>query len=152
MLNKFYYRNIDLRNALEVREWEAKYKQQKIFVMIIPDTRKETDIQNEFFEKINLFFPHLPEKLLFAIPNGGLRHPAEAKNLKRQGVKSGVADVILLIPKKGYASLCMEFKKEKKKQSKEQLEFQKQVESYGSKYVIVRSVSDAVKIMKWYLK
>lgn len=45
--------------------------------------------------------PQVPNKLLFAVPNGGSRHIREAANLKRQGVTSGVSDVILLIPKKG---------------------------------------------------
>ena len=40
--------------------------------------------------------------------------------MKRQGVKRGVADVILQIPKKGYASLCLEFKTSTGKQSAEQ--------------------------------
>lgn len=116
------------------------------------DPRSEANIQSEFFEKIKLFFPNLPDKLIFAVPNGGSRHPAEAINLKKQGVKPGVADVILLIPKKGYASLCIEFKTASGTQSKEQKEFQKQVEGCGSKYVIVRNVTEAVKEMSWYLK
>ena len=116
------------------------------------DPRSEANIQSEFFEKIKLFFPNLPDKLIFAVPNGGSRHPAEAINLKKQGVKPGVADAILLIPKKGYASLCIEFKTASGTQSKEQKEFQKQVEGCGSKYVIVRNVTEAVKEMSWYLK
>ncbi len=54
--------------------------------------------------------------------------------------------------KKGFASLCVEFKTETGKQSDEQKEFQKQAEMCGSKYVIVRSVSEAIVIMKEYLK
>lgn len=30
LLNKFYYRHMDLRNALEAREWEIQYKQKRI--------------------------------------------------------------------------------------------------------------------------
>ena len=65
---------------------------------------EEARIQSEFFNKVPLFFPNLPDRLLFAVPNGGSRHKIEAANMKRQGVKRGVADVILQIPKKGYAS------------------------------------------------
>ena len=68
---------------------------------------EEARIQSEFFSKVPLFFPNLPDRLLFAVPNGGSRHKIEAANMKRQGVKRGVADVILQIPKKGYASLCL---------------------------------------------
>lgn len=118
----------------------------------IKSTRKESDIQSEFFEKIKLFFPKIPDKLCFAIPNGGSRNPIEAANLKRQGVKAGVSDVIILIPKKGFASLCIEFKTATGKQSEEQKEFQRQVEACGSKYVIVRSVAEAIETLKEYLK
>lgn len=115
------------------------------------EKRSESDIQSEFFEKVKLFFPTLPEKLLFAVPNGGSRHIVEAKNLKNQGVKPGVADVILLVPKKGFASLCLEFKTSTGKQSKDQKIFQKQAEMCGSCYKIVRSVSQAIEEMKKYL-
>lgn len=115
-------------------------------------SHEEADIQADFFNKLKLFFPTLPDKLIFSIPNGGSRHKLEAVNMKRQGVKSGVSDVILLIPKKGYASLCLEFKTEKGKQSDEQKEFQRQAEMCGNKYVVVRSVANAIGIVKEYLK
>ena len=88
---------------------------------------------------------------IFAVPNGGSRHKIEAANMKRQGVKRGVADVILQIPKKGYASLCLEFKTSTGKQSAEQKEYQRQVEMAGSKYVIVRSVEQAIRELQLYL-
>lgn len=115
-------------------------------------SHEEADIQSEFFKQVKLFFPRIPDKLLFAVPNGGSRNKLEAINLKRQGTKSGVADVILLIPKGGFASLCLEFKTKTGKQSQDQKEFQKQAENCGSKYVIVRSVKDAIKEVKKYLK
>ena len=71
--------------------------------------------------------------------------------MKRQGVKAGVADVILQVPKKGFASLCLEFKTKTGKQSLEQKEYQRQVEMAGSKYVVVRSVEEGLTEMKKYL-
>ena len=112
---------------------------------------EEARMQIEFFRQVPLFFPRLPDKLLFAVPNGGSRHKIEAANMKRQGVKAGVADVILQIPKKGFASLCLEFKTKTGRQSKEQREYQSQVEMAGSKYVVVRSVEEAIFVMKKYL-
>ena len=100
---------------------------------------EEARIQSEFFSKVPLFFPNLPDRLLFAVPNGGSRHKIEAANMKRQGVK------------KGYASLCLEFKTSTGKQSAEQKEYQRQVEMAGSKYVIVRSVEQAIRVMQQYL-
>ncbi len=48
---------------------------------------------------------------MFAIPNGGSRHPAEARNLKRQGVKPGVPDICLPVPKGGYHGMYIEMKR-----------------------------------------
>lgn len=115
-------------------------------------SHEEADIQSEFFAQAKIFFPMIPDKLLFAVPNGGSRNKLEAINLKRQGVKSGVADVLLLIPKGGFASLCLEFKTKTGKQSDEQIEFQKQAENCGSKYVIVRGVKEAIEKVREYLK
>ena len=109
-------------------------------------------MQIEFFNQVPIFFPKLPNKLLLAVPNGGSRNIIEAKNLKAQGVKSGVSDVLLLIPKKGFSCLCMEFKTAVGKQSDEQIEFQKQAEKAGNKYVVVRSVKEAIDTLKWYLE
>lgn len=116
------------------------------------NSSEEADIQSEFFNRVKLFFPQIPDKLLFSVPNGGSRNKIEAANLKRQGVKAGIADVILLIPKKGFACLCLEFKTKTGKQSPEQKEFQKQAENCGSKYVIVRSVKEAIEEVKNYLE
>lgn len=49
--------------------------------------------------------------LLFAIPNGGHRHPATAAKLKAEGVKAGVPDVCCPIPRRGYAGLYIELKR-----------------------------------------
>lgn len=112
---------------------------------------EEARIQTKFFELIDIYFPNIPDKLIFAVPNGGSRHVREAANLKRQGVKSGVSDVVVLIPKKGFAALCIEFKSPKGKQSDEQKVFQNQAESCRNKYVIVRSASQAIEELRKYL-
>lgn len=120
-------------------------------------SRKKKDNEEEreqirFFELVPIYFPDIPDKLLFAVPNGGSRHIAEAVNLKKQGVRRGVSDVILLIPKKGYASLCLEFKAKKGTQSEEQKEFQRQAENCKSKYVIVRCAKQAIDELRKYLQ
>ena len=68
-----------------------------------------------------------------------------------QDEKAGTADVILQVPKKGFASLCLEFKTKTGKQSREQKEYQRQIEMAGSKYVVIRSVEEDLKEMKKYL-
>lgn len=48
--------------------------------------------------------------LLFAVPNGGFRHISTARKLKKEGVKAGVPDVWLPVPRKDYSGLIIEFK------------------------------------------
>lgn len=115
-------------------------------------SHEEDDIQKEFFKTVRVVFPTIPDKLLFAVPNGGKRNKLEGARLKMQGVKSGVADVLLLIPRGGYNCLCMEFKTSTGTQSPEQKEFQQQIVEAGGKYVIVRSAAAAIEEMKIYLK
>jgi hypothetical protein len=90
-------------------------------------------------------------KLLIAVPNGGNRNAREAKILKDEGVTPGVADLLLLVPKKGYGCLCIEMKTEKGSQSDSQKIWQKHSEAYGNKYVICRNLDEFIKIIEWYL-
>lgn len=53
--------------------------------------------------------------VIYAVPNGGKRNKAEAGRLKKQGVKSGVSDLNLIVPSKGFGSLYIEMKKPKVK-------------------------------------
>jgi len=49
--------------------------------------------------------------LMHHIPNGGTRNHVEAMRLKEQGVKSGVPDVCLPVPKGKYHALYIEMKR-----------------------------------------
>lgn len=49
--------------------------------------------------------------LLHHIPNGGTRDAVEAKHLKQQGVKSGVPDLCLPVPRGQYHGLYIEIKR-----------------------------------------
>lgn len=55
----------------------------------------------------------IPEHLLFAIPNGGKRDVISAKLLKDEGVRAGVPDLLLAVPKGQYHGLFIEMKKSK---------------------------------------
>jgi len=48
---------------------------------------------------------------LIAIPNGGKRDIREAARLKQQGVKSGVSDLFLALPRGNYCGLWIEMKR-----------------------------------------
>lgn len=48
---------------------------------------------------------------LFAIPNGGFRHKATAAALQRQGVRAGVPDMFLPVPRACFHGLWIELKR-----------------------------------------
>ena len=97
-------------------------------------------------------YPHL-SKLLFAVPNGGSRHKIEAKNLKKQGVRAGVSDMILLVPGIDSQFLCLEFKTTIGKQSKEQKEFENNISKYSAgEYVLIRSFEEFKNYIEYYLQ
>lgn len=60
---------------------------------------------------VGMQFPLI--RLMFAIPNGGERNKAVAANLKAEGVKPGVPDVMLPVPRRQYAGLFIEMKRKK---------------------------------------
>lgn len=75
-------------------------------------------VPTESVEQINLFRwalwqvgAHPELKWLFHIPNGGFRNKATAGRLKAEGVKSGVPDLCLPIPRGGFHGLYVEMKR-----------------------------------------
>jgi hypothetical protein len=110
----------------------------------------EDDIQEEFFRIARVVFPKLG-KLLFACPNGGKRNKPEAARFKRQGVVPGVADILCLVPNGQYSYLCLEAKTKTNSQSGEQIKFQQETENAGGLYIVFRSATEGIGILKNYL-
>ena len=110
----------------------------------------ESHLQRMCVSWFRLQYPDIG-KLLFAVPNGGARSRTEAAIMKAEGVTAGVADVILLVSRGGYNSLCIEFKTEKGRQTELQKQWQLEAENNGNKYVVCRSFSDFNSVIKEYL-
>ena len=49
-------------------------------------------------------------KLIYHVPNGGHRHKSVAIELKKQGVRAGIPDLVLPMARGGYFGLYLEFK------------------------------------------
>lgn len=58
---------------------------------------------------------HPELKLFFHVPNGGARAKRTAWQLKQEGVKSGVPDYWLPVPRRGLHGLVIELKNDKPK-------------------------------------
>ena len=99
--------------------------------------------------------------LLFAVPNGGARSKATAGKLKAEGVVAGVADLLLLVPKRSsdnplilavtYCGLAIEMKTPKGRQSPEQWAWKQRLEANGYKYAVIRSLDDFISTVEGYL-
>ena len=113
---------------------------------------------SEAQEQVALFqwaqYALTPEQylMMFAIPNGGSRNIAEACNLKRQGVKRGVPDIMLAVPISQYHGLFIEMKFGKNKASNEQVKFIEQLNKNGYIAVCVTGWDKARECIIDYLK
>lgn len=77
----------------------------------------EHQIQKAYFDWARL---HPEAKRAYAIPNGGHRNVVVASKLKAEGVRRGVLDVHLPIPRGGCAGFWLELKHGKNNLSPEQ--------------------------------
>lgn len=111
----------------------------------------ERQIQIQCVSWFRMRYPEA-SKVFLAIPNGSARNPWTAKNLKDEGVLSGAPDLILLVPRHGYACLCIEMKKPKGVQSASQKAFQEAVKAFKGKYVICYSVEEFQRVCEEYLE
>lgn len=89
--------------------------------------------------------------LLYHIPNGGSRNKAEAANLKRQGVKPGVPDLCLPVPRGQYHGLYIELKTEKGRTSTAQDWWIRELNAQGYFTEVCHSWESAVRVIEWYM-
>lgn len=94
---------------------------------------------------------HIELQLLYAIPNGGKRSISEAVKFKAEGVKSGVPDLCLPVPRHGFGSLYIEMKVKGGKVSEHQKEWHKALEHVGNKVVVCWSAEEAIEELKRYI-
>lgn len=97
---------------------------------------------------------------LLAIPNGGNRSITEAVRLKKEGVKKGVSDMFLAIPRAipydpfdffTISGLWIEVKTNKGKISNEQKEWVNLMNKTGYLAIVVRTIDEGIKAIKDYL-
>lgn len=89
--------------------------------------------------------------LLHAIPNGGSRAIPEAAALKRTGVKTGVPDLHLPVPRGKFHSLYIEMKRPGGKPSESQKWWIEKLEQYGNLALLCEGWEEAVKCLSEYL-
>lgn len=94
----------------------------------------------------------LPECLLFAIPNGGDRHPAVAGKLKAEGVRPGIPDLFLSVPRGTFHGLYVEMKTRVGKLTAKQEHARAALLQQGYQVVTCLSTEDALGMIREYLE
>lgn len=123
-------------------------------------------IPHEKHDQANLFswaeaqggrWPELRE--MYAIPNAGgftggfKKNRARVIAMLKQGVKSGVPDIHLPVPRGGFHSLYVEMKREgEEKPTAEQLDWHRRLRAHGNCVLVAVGFVDACTILTNYLK
>ena len=94
---------------------------------------------------------HPELRLLFHIPNGGKRDKREAARLQAQGVKSGVPDLFLPVPRHGRHGLWIELKIHGGKASMNQCQWIGDLREQGYDVYVCYGWEDAKGVLEAYL-
>jgi len=124
-----------------------KPRKPKFPIQLVPS---ESESQIAFFERVSLH-PKTKHLLIFAIPNGGLRHVATAVRMKREGVKRGVSDIFVAEPIGGFHGLWIEMKKPGEYPSPHQVEFQEAAYKKNYDVAVCYSADEAWDCLANYL-
>ena len=114
----------------------------------------ESDEQQALFSWTRLMEGKHPElKLLYAIPNGGLRNMPEAVRFTKEGVRRGVPDMCLPVARGKYHGLYIELKRIRGgKVSPEQEEWIERLNRQGYRAAVCRGFDEAKKTIEEYMK
>lgn len=134
--------------------WVSKQKMQKGCKKMRKYYNK-TGVLSEATEQENVFMwtYYIPEcEFMYAVPNGGTRNRIEAANLKRQGVRAGVPDIVLPVARKGFHGLYIEMKAKKGgKTSDDQKRYIEFLTENGYLARVCKGAEEAVALIKEYL-
>lgn len=90
----------------------------------------EAQIQSALVQWFHYAYPTYAP-LFWHTPNGGSRHVLEAVKLKAQGVKAGVPDLFLAVPRGTYHGMFLELKASGKKPTSLQFQYLELLKSHG---------------------
>ncbi|MFV0351829.1 MAG: VRR-NUC domain-containing protein [Oscillospiraceae bacterium] len=88
---------------------------------------------------------------MYHVPNGGLRNKAVAAKLKAEGVKPGVPDVCLPVPRDGYHGLYFEMKRHGEKTSSMQEQWLCFLSMQGYKTATCHGCEEAILLVCEYM-
>ena len=116
-----------------------------------PLERDEQTLLFEWAEYAECTYPEL--RYMYHIPNGGRRSNVEAHYLRLEGVKSGVPDICLPVPRGGYGALYIEMKRRRGGTvSDAQKKWITGLNAIGNRAVVCRGFDEARDAIIAYLK
>ena len=92
------------------------------------------------------------ERLLYAIPNGGLRSQITGAKMKREGVRAGVPDLFLAVAQGDYHGMFIEMKTSTGRVQPSQKTMMELLQSQGFHCVVCRGWDDARRNIIKYLE
>ena len=117
-----------------------------------PRADEEHQHQAAFFEILRLNEREFPAlQFVFAIPNGGHRSKKTAAKLWMEGVKRGVPDVFIPIPRHGFHGAWSENKSTDGKLTKDQKAFLEFLTGAGYATKVCYNVDEQLAFVEWYL-
>ncbi|MPM78797.1 hypothetical protein SDC9_125811 [bioreactor metagenome] len=119
--------------------------------MPIPTESVEQQILFRWARMQRCRYPELD--LLYHIPNGGSRKKAEAGRFKAEGVKAGIPDIFLPVPRDQYHGLYIELKRTKGGRiSPEQVMWMEALTKQGYCCAVCKGHEAAIKVILDYLE
>ncbi|MDB8790643.1 VRR-NUC domain-containing protein [Romboutsia sp. 1001216sp1] len=120
--------------------------------MYVNMKRSEETEQMTLIDWCNINTCIYPElKLIYHIPNGGKRGKSEGARLKRAGVKKGVPDLCLPVPRRNYHGLYIEMKYGNGRTSKEQKEWINKLNEQGYYATVCNGFEEAKEAIERYI-
>lgn len=86
----------------------------------------------------------VPELCLMHIANEGTRSAARGRLMKSQGVRAGVSDLFLSVPRGGFCGLWIEMKRKGGRVSPEQTAFLEHMKAMGYDGAVCRGADEAM--------
>lgn len=118
---------------------------------IPPESAEQTWLFQWAQTMATLKWPELA--LMYHIPNGGSRNKIEASRLKAQGVKRGVPDICLPVPRGGYHGMYIEMKRQQGGTvSTEQKDYIEALRNQGYRVEVCKGFQAAADVIEEYME
>ena len=120
--------------------------------MLYPTHQSESVTQICLFRWAKYMEGQYPElRLMYHVPNEGKRTRSAGARMRQEGLKAGVPDVCLPVPRAGYHGLYIEMKVDKNKPTEKQKEWLAGLKAQGYATTVCYGWEAASKVILQYL-